>query len=136
MRFGLFKRNAGEERLSSCVCAPGNVGLKQAPFEEVTRLTGPYEHENVSLARCRECGGTALYYSADVYDDFWQYWCRIDDAERAELLEPDDPDDPDDPQCARRARTILERKAHLVRGPVRGFEWGPPGVPVVQGPPW
>lgn len=134
MIFGLFrKKGENGKRAAACVCEATNAGLKESPFEEVRRLTGSYEHENVSLARCKSCGAAALYYSADVYDDFWQYWCKIEDAERAELLLPDDPDDP---KCAARARAILERHHHLVCGPIRGFEWGPPGARVVEGPPW
>lgn len=134
MKFGLFKRKRpAEEVVSRCICQPSGVVPVKSPFEEVTRLTGPYEHENVSLARCTRCGVGALYYSADVYDDFWQYWCTIDEDDRAQLLEADDDDDP---QRANRARAILQKRGYLRRGPVHGFEWGPPGSTVVKGPPW
>src|SRR5687768_13823870 len=136
MILGLFRRKpkATESGATLCACQASGVTPKESPFEEMKRLTGPYVHENVSLARCKTCGSTALYYSADVYDDFWQYWCTIDEAERAQLLEEDD--DPDEPQRAIRARAILERHAYLVRGPVLGFEWVPPGHSVIEGPPW
>lgn len=98
------------------------------------RLTGPYAHENVALAQCTGCGALALYYSADVYDDFWQYWCTIGEEERALLMEDDN--DPDDPQRPTRARAILEKHPHLMRGPVRGFEWVPAGFAPIEGPPW
>jgi hypothetical protein len=110
------------------------VKPQESPFEEVKRLTGQYVHENVCLARCKRCGSAALYYSADVYDDFWQYWCVIDEAECAQLLEEDN--DPDEPQLPIRARAMLQKHSHLVRGPVHGFEWVPPGHSVIEGPPW
>lgn len=92
MIFDLFgkKSKAAEGHARNCICQPTKVALIECPFEEVARLTGSYDHENASLARCKACGGAALYYSADVYDDFWQYWCRIDEAERAELQESDE----------------------------------------------
>ena len=135
MILSLFKKksNAVERNAGSCICDPASAAPTESPFEEVKRLTGPHDHENVGLARCKACGGSALYYSADVYDDFWQHWCKINEEERAEVLEPDHPDDPQRPA---RARAILESRAHLVQGPVRGFEWAPPGCAVVQGPPW
>lgn len=134
--FSLFKKKhpAAEGGEHRCICQPSDLVPVKSPFEEVTRLTGPYEDENVSLARCSRCGESALYYSADVYDDFWQYWCTIDEDEKAQLLEPDE--DADDPQRAVRARSILQKHRYLRRGPVHGFEWGGPGSTVVQGPPW
>ena len=135
MPFRWFKAKlkSGEPATHLCMCRPSAAVVKESPFEEVTRLTGPYEHENVSLAKCSSCGSKALYYSADVYDDFWQYWCLLSEVEYAHLLEEDDPDEPQRPS---RARKMLEENAALVHGPVRGFEWAPSGCHVVQGPPW
>ena len=135
MIFGLFKKQskAVESSVANCACQPSGMRPNNSPFEEVTRLTGTYGHENVGLAHCTVCGKTALYYSADVYDDFWQYWCTIDEDERAQLLEDDDHDDPQRPL---RARAILLNHPYLVRGPVRGLEWVPPGHAVIEGPPW
>jgi hypothetical protein len=132
MILGLFsKKTRGLDcDFEECICSPTSGVPNESPFEEVTRLTGPYEHENVSLAKCKECGEPALYYSADVFDDFLQYWCRIDETEQAELLEQDNKDDPQRPA---RARAILERHAYLSRGPIRGLERVPPGYPVVEG---
>jgi hypothetical protein len=135
MPFHLFKKKLKPEEATTrrCVCQPSKATVEESPFEEEVRLTGPYEHENVSLAMCSSCGSKALYYSADVYDDLWQYWCLINEAEHAQLLEEDDPDEPQRPL---RARKILEEHVCLVRGPVRGFEWAPSGCTVVEGPPW
>ena len=136
MTFDPFKKKpvATDSGVRACVCQPSGAASTESPFDEVKRLTGPYEHENVSLAQCTRCGAPALYYSADIYDDFWQYWCLIDEEEHAHLLEKED--DPDEPTRAVRARAILEKNTYLVRGPVRGFEWVPPGHAVLQGPPW
>jgi hypothetical protein len=131
MIFGLF--NKKQKAVPHCMCQPSLTPPTTSPFEEVERLTGPYDHENVSLAQCMRCGRVALYYSADIYDDYWQYWCVIDEAERAQLLQEDDLDEPQRP---RQARQILEKSDYLVLGPVRGFEWVPPGHPVMEGPPW
>ena len=131
MVFGLFKSKP--KAVQSCICQPSSTPHTRSPFEAVEQLTGPYDHENVSLARCVCCGRAALYYSADIYDDYWQYWCAIDETERAHLLAEDDADEPQRP---RRARLILEKHGYLVLGPVRGFEWVPPGCPVMEGPPW
>jgi hypothetical protein len=135
MLFGLFKKKSASAEAGSqhCACQPSKIAPTDSPFVETRRLTGPYEHENVGLARCASCDKTALYYSADVYDDFWQYWCIINETECARLLEDDDPDEP---QLPTRARAILEENSNLVHSPVRGFEWVPPGHSVIEGPPW
>jgi hypothetical protein len=90
-------------------------------------------HEYVALAQCKTCGRAALYYSADVYDDFWQHWCRIDESERNSLSESKFEDEG---ELAAHARGILKKHPHLVHGPVHGFEWAPTGSGVVEGPPW
>jgi hypothetical protein len=134
MMVGLFRKILRTAQSgAACMCQPSAAKPDRSPFEEVMRLAGPYEHESVSLARCDICGRAALYYSADVYDDFWQHWCTIDEVERTQLLEEYDPDDPQRPV---RARAMLARHAYLVRHPVRDLEWVPPGYPVVEGPPW
>ncbi|TWO72409.1 hypothetical protein FN976_06825 [Caenimonas sedimenti] len=115
------------------MCEPAKKLPEVTPFEEVQRLTGPYEHENVAFARCKVCAKAALYYSADIYDDFWQYWCLIDEAEKAVLAAPDDDEEPQRPA---RAREILGRKSTLIKGPVLGFEWCVDGAQVLEGPPW
>ena len=130
--FGLFKKNV--EQPAGCICVPSESPIQASPFEETQRLTGPYTHENVALARCKKCCKPALHYSADVYDDFWQYWCLIDDAERELLIAPDEGED--EPQLPVRAREILARHPSLEKGPVRGYEWAPAGAGVVEGPPW
>ena len=130
MTFDLFKK----KRVAiACGCEPGEQPLKASPFEETESLTGRYEHENVALARCRKCGKDALYYSADVCDDFWQYWCLIDESERALLMAPDEGEEPERPS---RARGILGYRPTLINGPVHSFEWAPSGANVVEGPPW
>lgn len=129
MTFSLFKKRVA----AACVCEPGDRPPKASPFEKTESLTGRYEHENVALARCRKCGKEALYYSADVYDDFWQYWCLIDESERALLMAPDEGEEPERPT---RAREILRRRPALIKGPVHGFEWAASGANVVEGPPW
>lgn len=107
--------------------------MRSAPFEEVTRLTGPCDQETVSLARCRACRGTFLYYATLVQDEHWQYWCPIDPAERDLLLEEDDLWDP---QRSIHARALLEKHGYLLFGPARKFEWMAPGQAVAEGTPW
>lgn len=119
--------------MSCSNCRPSDVKPQKSPFKETLRLTGEYEHENVSLAVCYFCGENALYYSADVYDDFWQYWCVIDEVEMASILEDDDPSDPHRPE---RAREILRKRAVLLKHPVRGLSWASGGICVIEGPPW
>lgn len=131
MILGLFNRKPKTE--PRCMCQPSLTPPTASPFEETERLTGPYDHENVSLARCTRCGRAALYYSADIYDDYWQYWCVIDEEERAQLLQEDDLDERQRP---RHARQILKKRDYLVLGPAHAFEWVPPGHPVIEGPPW
>jgi hypothetical protein len=114
------------------MCKPSSSALTESPFEEVKRLTGPYTHENVSSAQCSHCGAPALYYAADVYDDFWQHWCTLNAEDQALLAQERE----DDEQHAILAREILGRSPYLVRGPVRGFEWVPAGHPPIEGPPW
>lgn len=135
MVFGLIRKKLGfaGRDAQSCRCRPSNEKLMGSPFEEINRLTGPYEHENVSLVRCKGCGRIGLYYSADIYDDFWQYWCTINEAQHAQLLEEDDPNDS---KLAIRARAILETQPYLLRRPGHGFQWILSGLPVMQGPPW
>jgi hypothetical protein len=131
MTFGFFNRKPIVEHYS--ICHPSNVKLAKSPFKELKQLTGSYEHENVSLAQCTYCGQLALYYSTDIYDDFWQYWCIIDDAAHAQLLEAADRHES---QLAMHARSILERHPYLLRHPILGFEWVPAGHAVIEGPPW
>ena len=108
------------KRSEACpLCRPSQAEVTRSPFREVERLASQYAHENVSLAQCTGCESLALYYSADVYDDFWQYRCLIDETQRPA-----------------RARAILEKHARLMKGPVRGFEWIPTGFAPVEGPPW
>lgn len=135
MIFGWFKKQSKtvDKSQCGCVCQPSSATLIKSPFEVVERLTGVYEHESVALARCAACSKSALYYSADIYDDFWQYWCLIDGNECESLLVDDDPNEP---QLPKRARAILLNHDYLVLGPVRGFEWVPPGSPVIEGAPW
>jgi len=116
------------------LCRPSGAEVAHSPFREVKRLASQYAHENVSLAQCVGCESLALYYSADVYDDFWQYWCLIDEAERQLLTQ--EGNDPDDSRRPARARAILEKHSHLMKGPVRGFEWIPAGFAPIVGPPW
>jgi hypothetical protein len=129
MMFGLFKKRVA----AACICEPSQQPPKASPFEQTQALTGPYVHENVALARCRKCGKEALYYSADVYDDFWQYWCLIGESERSLLIAPDESEEPERPS---RAREILAHRPSLIKGPVLGFEWAPSGASAVEGPPW
>lgn len=132
MPFDLFKRTESPSQ-ACCVCGPGLGIPSQSPFAEVQLLTGQYEHENVALARCKKCGRDALCYSADVYDDFWLYWCLLDEQDREFLLQPDNDEETELPA---RARAVLARRATLIKGPVHGFEWAPSGITVAEGPPW
>ncbi len=135
MLFDLFRKKLKPQAsFTLCsLCQNSDAEVKEPPFEEVTQLTGKYDDEHVSLAKCSHCGNLALYYWTYVYDDLWQYWCLISSEEKAHLLEEDDENDPQRPA---RARNILKAHAFLVRNPVRGLEWAPPGCSVVQGPPW
>jgi hypothetical protein len=49
MILGLFsKKTRGLDcDFEECICSPTSGVPNESPFEEVTRLTGPYEHENV-----------------------------------------------------------------------------------------
>jgi len=97
------------------------------------KVTGQFEHESVGLAACSFCGEQALYYSADVYDDVWQYWCLLDGVEKAILLSVDKSSNP---QLAKRASDILRKYPTLINHPVRGLLWAMDGAQAIQGAPW
>ena|GEM_PF-3000082 len=135
MIFSLFNKKQKPAHVGSCpLCSPSEMAVTQSPFQvDKPQLTNEYDHENVNLARCRYCGSLALCYSADVFDDYWIYWCLIDESDRTLLLAPDDDKNPERPS---RAREIIARRPTLINHPVRGFEWAPSGTRVITGPPW
>jgi hypothetical protein len=125
-------------QVGSCpLCLPSETTVTESPFQcDGPQLTDGF-HEYVYLGRCKHCGSLALRYSADIFDDYWVYWCLIDESERAWLLAPDSTDDKGYLESApERARKIIERHPTLIHHPVRGYEWAPSGTPVITGPPW
>ena len=114
------------------VCTPSEAKPDSNPFWEEVRLSGKHAYEGVGLWKCKSCQTPAMYFSNQIYDDIWQYWCTITPAELERLCQPFDPET-DELQTF--ARKLIDGRAVLEGHPVFGLQWVH-NCSVLDGPRW
>lgn len=119
------------------LCSGSAAGHVTNPFRGTETLADD-GHSGVDLVSCMHCASTALHYWVDIYDDFWQYWCLIDEAERQALrmAAAAGEDDTGESVAGSKAREIIRQRPVLCRHPVHGFGWQAGSNSLLEGAPW
>lgn len=122
-------------------CDPASTEvLRETPFRRLAMIADE-PHKCLLLAECRRCKAPAVQYSVDIYDDYWVYWCPIDEGERAQLLSIER-DSKHDEVALRlvismmRERRVLRRHPDTGRDPRAGLTWFHGNSCILDGPPW
>ncbi len=115
-------------------CQPSELPPGDNPFRITQPIVYGY-HQNVILAACRHCHAPALQYSVDIFDDYWAFWCPIDEAEKAKILSIEEGDRYEDTVIAMTLSILRERRI-LQKHPLAGLTWKDGKSCMLEGPPW
>jgi hypothetical protein len=117
-------------RMSCDQCRPRPGSLTRSPFKLTEGLVRA-GHDGCDLAICRHCERPALHFWVDVFDDYWTYWCPIDEAERAQLIGLRG-----DERAIDLARSFIVTREVVENHPTGVVRWWPGNAATLDGPPW
>lgn len=121
-------------------CDPASTGLRESPFLR-KKLLADDDHRCLILNACQRCNAPALQYSVDIFDDYWLYWCPIDEDERDKFLAIENDSEHDTVAfdmaiSAIRERRVLQRHPDIGHDPRAGLTWVDGTSCALEGPPW
>lgn len=116
--------------MACSLCLPADADCAEVPFRP-DRTVANDGHQVVSLNVCVGCGQPALYFSIDLYDDTWGYWCAVSKTELELLTTPQHED-----KLFDIARSVVRSKNVLQRHPDGFLRWIPGKSFLLDGPPW